>query len=338
MKKFMSLLLIMSMTILLLAACGTKSENEPAKDPKQETINENASPGSEDASSQDKVNEVVEKGPITITHTMGATTIPGKVKKAVVFDFGVLDMIQTLEIDVELAAPISSLPAYLSNYGDAANAGNIKEPDLEAIFDFEPDVIFIGGRQASYYDQLSEIAPTIYIQLNGDTYMEDFNNSLSYVAEVFDKQEEAAAKLAELNARIEEVKALATASDSKAIIIMTNDGSLSAYGFGSRFGIVHDVLNVKSADETIESSTHGQSVNYEYISAVNPDILFVIDRTVVVGGDTTANATLDNDLVNGTIAAKNNMIISLSPDIWYLSGGGLHSISAMIEEVAQVFQ
>jgi iron complex transport system substrate-binding protein len=90
---------------------------------------------------------------------------------------------------------------------------------------------------------------------------------------------------------------------------------------------------VKQADENIEVSTHGQEANYEYIAKVNPDLIFVVDRTAVVGGTNHASSTLDNELVNGTNAAKNGAIISLNPDIWYLSGGGIASVMQMVSDV-----
>lgn len=274
---------------------------------------------------------------ITIEHTKGIVDVPQEIKKAVVFDFGILDIMDALDAEVELAAPISSLPAYLDKYANATNVGSIKEPDLEAIFEFEPDVIFIGARQQDYYDQLSEIAPTIYVQLSGDTYIEDFKANVGYVAKVFDKEKEAEDSINAINELIVEVQALTANSDERALILQTNDGSISVYGYGSRFGIVHDVLGAKAADEKVEVSTHGQSVNYEYIADKNPDLIFVIDRTLVAGGTNTSATVLDNDLVNGTNAAKNNKIISLDPDIWYLSGGGITSINKMITDVKNAY-
>ncbi len=48
-------------------------------------------------------------------------------------------------------------------------------------------------------------------------------------------------------------------------------------------------------------STHGQSVNFEYIADKNPDIILVITLATLVQGTNTANAVFDNDLVNGTM-------------------------------------
>ena len=47
--------------------------------------------------------------------------------------------------------------------------------------------------------------------------------------------------------------------------MLVNEGQLSAYGKGSRFGLIHDTFGFKAADDKIEASTHGQSVSYEYV-------------------------------------------------------------------------
>ncbi|MFV0396279.1 MAG: siderophore ABC transporter substrate-binding protein [Coprobacillaceae bacterium] len=275
---------------------------------------------------------------ITIKHAKGTTEINGEVKKAAVFDFGVLDSMEALDVDVEVALPVDNLPEYLNSFEGSTSAGGIKEPDMEALYTFEPDVIFISGRQSDYYDELSDIAPTIYVEINADTYMDDFKENTLNVAKIFGKEDAANKKIEAIEKEVEDAKEITEASDDKALVILTNDGSISAYGKGSRFGIVHDVLNVKTSDENIEVSTHGQTVNYEYISENNPDILFVVDRTQVVGGETEGTSTLDNDLVNGTSAAQNDKIVYLTPDYWYLSGGGLTSVSKMIEETIKPFK
>lgn len=284
--------------------------------------------GSEDANAQE----------LTFVHSKGETSVKLNPSKVVVFDMGILDIMDALEIDAELAAPVSSVPEYLSKYANVTNAGNIKEPDLEAIFSFEPDVIFISGRQSDYYDELNKIAPTVYVDLEAANYLEDFKKNVTNIGTLFGKTVEAEAKLQEIETRISEVKAVVDASNATGLIVLVNDGNLSAYGSGSRFGLIHDVLGVKQADANIEVSTHGQSASFEYIADINPDILFVVDRTAVVGGSTTVNETLNNELVNGTNAAKNNKIISLDPEAWYLAGGGLTSVLLMVNEVGAAFQ
>ena len=56
---------------------------------------------------------------------------------------------------------------------------------------------------------------------------------------------------------------------------------------------------------------------------------------MAIGGDDSANSDiLNNDLIQATNAGQNNKIITLTSDLWYLSGGGLESTKLMIEEVA----
>lgn len=43
---------------------------------------------------------------------------------------------------------------------------------------------------------------------------------------------------------------------------------------------------------------------------------------------------LDNEIVRRTSAWKNGRIVYLDPGTWYLSGGGLTSLKAMVDEVS----
>lgn len=68
----------------------------------------------------------------------------------------------------------------------------------------------------------------------------------------------------------------------------------------------------------------------------DPDYLYVIDRGAVVTtgeGTSSAEQVLDNDLIKDTKAAKEGNIVYLDPNYWYLSGGGLVSITEMVKEI-----
>ncbi len=80
-------------------------------------------------------------------------------------------------------------------------------------------------------------------------------------------------------------------------------------------------------------STHGQNVSFEYIVEKDPEYLFVIDRGAVVGGESSGNQTIENELVQGTQAYQEGNIVYLNPVNWYISGGGLTSVFEMVKEV-----
>lgn len=316
MKKF-TLSLFALILMLALAACGSTKEEKPA-----------------DNSSADDKPAQEESSEITITHELGETTLEKNPEKVVVFDFGTLDTLDELGIEVA-GLPRSNVPQYLSKYDDDKyeNLGSLKEPDMEAIHAMKPDVIFISGRQSDMYEELSEIAPTIFMGIDTARYMESFKENMEKIAMIFDKEEEMNKELADVDANIEEIKSKTDGKDETALIILATEGKVSAYGPSSRFGLVHDVFGFKPADENIEVSTHGQNITFEYILETNPDILFIIDRDAAIGNGATAKDSVENDLVKKTNAFTNDKMVYLNGEYWYLSGGGLQSLKEMIKEV-----
>ncbi|MFC7321595.1 siderophore ABC transporter substrate-binding protein [Halobacillus campisalis] len=310
MKKWYLILSVLLLS-LLLAACGGDTEAE-----------------------SDGAEEKEEK--VTIEHELGETEVTKKPENVVVFDFGTVDSLDELGVEIQGVAK-DSLPTYLSQYeGDEyENIGSLKEPDFESISQMDPDVIFISGRQSEVYDELSEIAPTIHLGVDTTRYMDSFKENMKTLGEIFEKEDEVESELADIQSDIEGVNEKSESMEGEGLITLANDGKVSAYGEGSRFGLIHDVFGVPAADESIESSTHGQSISFEYISEQNPDYLFVVDRGAVVGGESSAEQVVENEIVQNTTAYKEDQIIYLDPEYWYLSGGGLQSVAAMVAEIEE---
>ncbi|NYE08542.1 iron complex transport system substrate-binding protein [Bacillus niacini] len=310
--RFISLIFTL---IFLLAACGSTEEASKSS-------------GSEGEKTEEKAKEV------TITHKYGEVTIEKNPDKVVVFDFGVLDALDTLGVEIA-ALPQAIVPKTLEKYAGSeyTNVGSLKEPDFEALHELQPDVIFISSRQAELYDQFAEIAPTVFVEVDYANYMDSLEKNFKLLAEVFEKEEALDEKMNELKASIEALNKEATASDSKALILLANEGKVSAFGPASRYGFVHDVFGFKAVDENLEISQHGQSITFEYILEKNPDVLFVIDRSAAVGGEVAAKDTLENDLVKKTNAYKNGKIVYLDAVNWYIAGNGITSTQSMVEEV-----
>lgn len=315
MKKW--LLIAMALLVAgVLAACGVGEKEESA------------------------TAEAQEKETMTVTHELGETTFEKNPKKVVVFDFGVLDTMDKLGIEAA-GVPQESLPAYLDEYADTEkyeNVGTLKEADFEAINAMKPDLIIISGRQADMYEEYAAIAPTVHIAVDTDNYMESFTGNMELIGEIFHKEKQVKEELSAITEQIEQVKETVSSSEAQALIVLANEGKVSAYGPSSRFGIIHDVFGVKAVDEGLEVSTHGQSISFEYILEKNPGMIFVVDRNAAVGNEASAKDSLENELVQKTDAYKNGKIIYLDPDYWYLSGGGLQSVSQMVTDVESAFK
>ncbi|MBD7907422.1 siderophore ABC transporter substrate-binding protein [Sporosarcina gallistercoris] len=321
MKKLTVLIMAFAL-MLVLAACGSKDEDKKPE----------ANGAGSDNSSES--NDSAETKEMTFKHELGEATLEGTPKTVAVFDFGVLDTLDELGVEVA-GVPQATVPSYLEKYAsdEYTNLGSLKEPDFEALHAMKPDVIFISGRQAELYDQFAEIAPTVYMAIDNTKYMESFKNNMDILAQIFDKEDEMKTELADVDKLVEDIHSKASEIDSKALIVLATEGKVSAYGPSSRFGLIHDVFGFTPADEGIETSTHGQNITFEYILETNPDILFVIDRDAAIGDGANAKKTVENDLVKKTNAFKNDKIVYLNGEYWYLSGGGLKSMKEMIKEV-----
>ncbi|WP_418789760.1 siderophore ABC transporter substrate-binding protein [Peribacillus frigoritolerans] len=311
MKK-LSLLLLVAMLAVVAAACGSDKEKEESSAKKESAKSEE----------------------ITVKHQLGETKVKTNPEKVVVFDMGALDTLDKLNVEVA-AVPHDGLPKYLSKYkGTTENAGGLKEPDFEKINEIAPDLILISGRQSEAYKELSKIAPTVFVGVDTTKYMESFEENVTLLGKIFDKEDEAAKELASVKENINALKEKAP-TDKNGLIVLASGGKVSAYGPDSRFGIIHDVFGVPAVDDKLEVSTHGQSISFEYIAEKNPDYLFVVDRDAVAGDGAAAKETIENDIVKNTKAFKEGNIIYLDPNYWYLSGGGLESVDAMVKEVSE---
>ncbi|MGI8385200.1 ABC transporter substrate-binding protein [Robertmurraya sp. P23] len=173
----------------------------------------------------------------------------------------------------------------------------------------------------------------MFVDVDYANYIPSLEENFNLVAELFEKEDVLETKMEELQASIDEVNKEASASESKALILLANEGKISAYGPGSRYGFVHDAFGFKAVDENLEVSQHGQSITFEYILEKNPDVIFVIDRSATIGGEVGAKETIENELVKKTNAYKNGKIIYLDAVNWYIAGNGITSTQAMTEEV-----
>lgn len=277
---------------------------------------------------------------VTISHALGDTVVPRNPATVVVFDYSALDTLDQLGIPV-VAVPQETLPPFLEKYrGEGIeNAGSLFEPDYEKINQLQPDLIIAGERTAAVYAELSELAPTIVVTVDRANLLESYKAQITNLGVIFGKEAVVAERLAAIDAAVTAVQEAAAASGKNALIVMTSGGAVTAFGPGSRFGMIHDLLGVTPVVEDIEAATHGDAISFEFILEHNPDILFVIDRDTAIGqGTEAAEAVLDNDLMRQTKAWMNDDIVYLDGTRWYLANTGLSTFADMVAEVAAALQ
>ncbi|MCQ1945544.1 siderophore ABC transporter substrate-binding protein [Arthrobacter sp. zg-Y1116] len=278
--------------------------------------------------------ESAQDSTVTVEHAQGSTEVPVNPEIVYTFDLGALDTMDALDIDVD-GVPAANFPESLSQYGaeEITKIGSMKEPDFEAINAGAPDLIIISGRVADSYEELSKIAPTVDLSVDNADSWNSFKENTRTLGTIFEKEDLVEEKLGALEGKVEDTKELA-ADAGNGLIVMTSGGEMTAYGAGSRFGIIHDVLGLEPAAEVQGEGKHGESVSFNYIADTDPDHLFVIDRDVAVGtSGEAASAVLDNELVKSTKAARNGNITMLDSASWYLVGYGLNNVDTMVNTV-----
>lgn len=271
---------------------------------------------------------------IAVKHAQGSTTVPKSPAKVVVFDVGVLTTLDELGVKVTGVPEIKGLPDNLKKYGGDGftKVGSLFEPDYEKVNGLDPDVILVAGRSSAAYKELAKIAPTVDLTVDNKNFLASFRERTETLGQIFGKEADVKKRLDAIDAAAAKVKG--DAGKAEGLIVLTTGGKISAYGAGSRFGLVHDVLGVPPADPNVKADVHGQAVSAEFIADTDPDLLYVIDRDSAIGeAGQAAEKVLDNTLVNGTKAAKNDKIFYLDSFAWYVAPTALSSVDKMIQEV-----
>lgn len=319
--KHTPLAALVAISALVLSACGTA---ESATDAPEESAAD--SPAAQDASAADSV--------LTVTHKQGETEVPVSPETVVVFDYGSLDTLLTLGVDVD-GAPKDSIPDSLSYYDTDAVAavGTLFEPDYEAINALDPDLVIVGGRSAAAYPELSQHWATIDLSVDYNDYVADIETSTTILGEIFAKEAEAQAAIEELGAVVAEVQGIG-AQAGPGMILSTSGGEVTIYGPDSRFGIIHTVLGVPEAVNDVEPLTHGEVISFEMIRDTDPTWLFVNDRDAAVGqSGEAAAAILDNELVHATTAWQEDQVVYLDAQRWYIIMSGVGNAKEMFSEI-----
>lgn len=258
--------------------------------------------------------------PRTIEHAMGETELKAQPKRVVVLDVGELDNVVSLGIKPVGLAPTEGspeLPSYLKkDAGTPKNVGTINNLNLEAIAALKPDLI-LGSqlRAADKYDELSQIAPTVFSLRPGFTWKENYLLN----AAALDKTAQAKANLA---AYEKKAKALGDKLGAKkptvSMVRYLPDGVIRLYANASFIGtILKDVGIPRPKNQDIEDLA--AEISAENIDQADADYIF----TGVYGDPkaTDKSKAQANPLWKNLGAVKSGHAFDVPDETWYLGLG-----------------
>lgn len=284
--------------------------------------------------------------PLIFKHQLGTTTIDKIPQRVAVLDMNEADFLDQLNVPIA-GMPKDFIPHFLDkykhNHDDIVDLGGIVQPNMERVHTLKPDLILMTPLQTDHYQELAQIAPTLYYDINFKNSqlgnVQTIKNHLLTLGKIFNQEQLAKSKVAELDSEVNKIRAITKDRPEKALIVLYNNGAFSHYGIQSRYGFVFSDLGVKPASTDVATSLHGQPISSEFIKRSDPDILYIIDRTSVMEHRPIINAAqVTNPLLRATKAWKNNRVVFVDADAWYTTGASPTSLRILIQDINKGYQ
>lgn len=275
--------------------------------------------------------------------------VPYDARRIAVLDMAALDILDALGLGDRIVGSAKVTIGYLSRYnpddsaGAVENLGTVKTADLEKIAACEPDVIFIGSRLASVYDDLSAIAPVVHLAVDYSLgVVESTRNNAGIIASMFGRDAEAEAMFAGFQPRLDALNAVLSGKDM--LLCMYNANAMSLMDTESQLNILAAELGGNNLGETVgqtEKASHGEEASWETILHLDPEYMFVLDRSTATGsgeeGVLGVREVIENDLIRELDVYKEGKIIYLidHANVWYTSTGGIQALDTMLSDLEE---
>ncbi|MCL2199201.1 MAG: ABC transporter substrate-binding protein [Defluviitaleaceae bacterium] len=292
-----------------------------------------------------------------------------------VYDWGVLDMMYTVGFDkfgietliIPNPAGIPSVLSGVNNLPDVqiVNGGTLFYVNWDVLDLVPPELIILGARSFGMNAQEERLsaednaafraateeryADTAFIRLTINAQSSDLVNDMRNNAYALSQiwphvADYLLVEFYEIEAGMAAVNAAASASGlTTAFLMMTTPTNLSLFLDGSRMGMVFDEFGFTPATTTEDiglfSDQHGFESRAEFILALNPDIILLLDRNEMadnVPQSAGFDALMSDPIIARTAAFENNRIYALYPQEWYTVVGGFGSARQMISCMMRV--
>lgn len=272
--------LLAAAVVVLLAACG--GGTGPADD---------SSPaGSTDAAAAVHV----------VEHARGETEVPGAPTRVVVLEPVQLDTavaLGTVPVGAAVLNETVGVPAYLGDEAaDIATVGTVQEPNVQKIAALAPDLI-IGteSRHSALYDQLSDVAPTVFMASQADPWQDN----VRFTAEALGDPAGADTLLAAYDDRCAEIADTLGTDGTTAQLIRPRDGILTLYGPTSFAGSTLECVGLTTPERDWEDSI-SVDLSPELVLEATADLVLVT-TTDVTDESTVPEAVRANADALGTV-------------------------------------
>jgi iron complex transport system substrate-binding protein len=275
--------------------------------------------------------------PRTIEHHKGSTEVPAKPQRIVALDNSLVEAVVLLERPlvggISSYRDLTGFPPYLGEaVADTEEVGPLETPDLEAVAALEPDLIVSATvRHDALYDELSAIAPTVFVETTGPIWREN----ITFLGEVLGEEDKAAEVLDDYRAR---AKALGEAINDKAgnpsiSVVRFLDGPTRLYQKSSFSGhILADMGLARPASQDVDD--FAAEIGEEQIRQADGDHIFV---TSYSGGEASKERFVRNPLWGQLEGVQAGNVHEVEDAIW-MTSVSVQGAHLVMDDLAKVFE
>jgi len=341
MKKIIAMLLALVM-VFALAACGTTNNAETTEEHDYTHTEDTTAP-------KETKTESITIQALNANKEMADIEVPYDPQRIAILDMPALDIVDALGLGDRIVGSAKITIEYLTQYnpddsnGAIMNLGTVKTADLEKVAACEPDIIFIGGRLSSVYADLEAIAPVVYLAVDYEKgVVESTKYNARTIASIFGREAEVDAMFTDFQPRIDALNAILNGHDI--LLAMYNNNAMSIMDTQSQLNILAAELGGNNLGETVgevDKATHGEDASWETIINLNPEYIFVLDRSTATGaadeGILGAQEVIENELIKELDCYKEGKIIYFirHANVWYTSTGGVQALDTMLADLEE---
>lgn len=288
---------------------------------------------SNNTTNEDKTTE----NTVTVTDVRGEVEIPANPKRIVDLS-GNSDILSILGYKVVGTAnsdayDYTKFPSYLEETLSGAKILGYSMQDtmdVEAVMNLNPDLIVISTVQEKMYDALSEIAPTVMIQLEALNWKED----VRALGKVFGKEDVANEWIANYEAKAKEAgdKIKAKYGDDTTYLSFLASGGQFFVFDGAGFGDVlyKDMGLAKPEGMPEQTNISLPVVTYEGLAAIKADYIFAIAT------DEDLAQLEANSIWNNLPAVKNGNVVILESSPYFNQGYSPIGREKLVDEIGDM--
>lgn len=304
MKKWVSILLTVSLVLSLLMGCGSKEEAAPEKEPETEVQTE------EEAEPEEELTE------ITVTDQAGNTVTLEKPAEKIVTCFygqsysmialGLKDHLAAMEVKANVR-PIYNLAA--PEFLELPNVGSQKEFNVEAAIAIEPDLVLLPKKLQDTASSFEAVG--IPVAICYPESQELLEEQLVMIATLCGKPENAEKLIDYYHTKFDEMEKITEgiSDEEKPSVYMS---SVSSYLAAAPKDMYQSTLIAKAGGVNAAGEVDGDywtDLSYEQILAMNPEYIVIPAEAEYTADDVKNDAQLAE-----VAAVKNGAVYAMPKD------------------------